>query len=243
MKKVIAFLLVSSSGLLTSCWSDTTGGLSSSGATNWTPSYTKDISSIKKIYTDDPSFNSCMSTAVTNCSFQTIKNSAIEKSDETICNDLSTVDLQNQCKDNIASSNATKNWDIRLCSTATVWSTCYSSVIQSLSVKNNDYTICLTKPDDIGKLKQNWTGSQAQNPEYIKNLKNSCLMSFVMNYLSSKRVWWTGSVNTEEIFSKIDNDNLKNYCLSTSKKQDAISTPSVSSPNNLDKLKNLINKK
>lgn len=133
MKKRL-FLLLFLWFALTSCGTDNSIDIEKTSSNSWSwYSFMTELNKIKETTKTNKSFNSCMTTAIDNCNFTVVKEEAVKKSDEKICDELSTADLKTQCKNVIVSTKALNEWNTELCKNSTNPISCYSSVIQKIS--------------------------------------------------------------------------------------------------------------
>jgi hypothetical protein len=105
--------------------------------------YTQTVTNLKAEYKDSPEFTSCMSTFVNMCSAQAITAIANKKSDEKVCDDMSSDALKNSCRQSVVIDKAKKSGDIKMCDVAkTGKDNCVIQVYTALAIKNNDKKMC-----------------------------------------------------------------------------------------------------
>lgn len=249
MKKSL-FLLLFLWFALTSCGTNNLSDIEKTSSNSWSwYSFMEELNKIKETTKTNKSFNSCMTTAIDNCNFTVVKEEAVKKSDEKICDELSSTDLKIQCKNVIVSTKALNEWNAELCKSSTNPISCYSSVIQKISSDKKDYKECVNETNKIKESLQKdttWTGTNNQtwtviSPELIDSVKNNCIISFISSNYNNPEI------NLTNACSEINSSSLKTYCENYMQRKNQISNPTTNTTEQswwawLDRLKNIIKK-
>lgn len=105
--------------------------------------YTQIVSSLKNEYQETPQFASCMSNYANLCATQAITAVANAKSDEQVCNDMSSDSAKDSCKTSVVTEKAKKTGDVGICEALQGGKqNCLIQVYTALAVKNKDKKMC-----------------------------------------------------------------------------------------------------